>query len=305
MFQEAQADLHHGCTKGSWGPGPVGGTHPGVILGTDVLIVDQNLYSPSMIIAKRRQRILEAVRTFGVISVHDLAAQLGTSEATVRRDLRSLDASGMMRRTRGGAVLPGGLAYEPTHAEKAGQLTAEKRAIAELALELIKPGDSIVLGPGTTTLSLARLLSRIGELTVVTNSLLVAEALAGAAMIDVVVTGGMMRRSIYALVGPGTEQALRGLRLGSAFMSGNGVNAERGLTTPNLLVAAADQAIAAASRQIVVLADHSKLGHVTMCQTVPIERIDTLITDSGAEPRDVRSLVAAGIDVRIAPVLDL
>ena len=78
-------------------------------------------------------------------------------------------------------MMSGGLAYEPTYAEKAGQLQAEKQAIAELALELIKPGDSIVLGPGTTTLSLARLLPRIGELTVVTNSLLVAEALAGAA----------------------------------------------------------------------------------------------------------------------------
>ena len=176
--------------------------------------------------------------------MHDLARDLDTSEVTIRGDLRVLAASGMLRRTRGGALLAGSLAYEPTHAEKAGQFQAEKSAIAELALGLIDPGDSIVLGPGTTTLALARLLPRIGELTVVTNSLLVAEALASAAMIEVVVTGGTMRRSIHALVGPGTDQALRGLRLGSAFMSGNGVDAVRGLTTPNLLVAAVDQAIA-------------------------------------------------------------
>ena len=84
-------------------------------------------------------------------------------------------------------------------------------------------------------------------------------------------------------------------------MSGNGVNAERGLTTPNLLVAAADQAIAAASRQIVVLADHSKIGLETMCQTVPAERIDVLITDSGADPREVRQLTELGMDVRSRP----
>jgi DeoR/GlpR family transcriptional regulator of sugar metabolism len=255
-----------------------------------------------MIIAKRRQRIVETLRSVGVISVHDLAAQLGASEATIRRDLRSLDSSGMMRRTRGGAVLPGGLTYEPTYAEKAGQLTAEKHAIAERALELIKPGDSIVLGPGTTTLSLARLLPRVGELTVVTNSLLVAEALTIANQIEVVVTGGMLRRSIHALVGPGTELALHGLRLDFAFMSGNGVNADRGLTTPNLLVAAADQAIAAASRQIVVLADHSKIGRVTMCQTVPPQRIDVLITDAAPETREVRNLVATGVDVRTTTI---
>ncbi|MET0773431.1 MAG: DeoR/GlpR family DNA-binding transcription regulator [Candidatus Limnocylindrales bacterium] len=251
-----------------------------------------------MIIAKRRQRIVETLRSVGVISVHDLATQLGASEATIRRDLRSLDASGMMRRTRGGAVMPGALTYEPSYAEKAGQLTAEKNAIAERALELIKPGDSIALGPGTTTLCLARLLPRVGELTVVTNSLLVAEALTIANQIEVIVTGGMLRRSIHALVGPGTEQALHGVRLDLGFMSGNGVNAERGLTTPNLLVAAADQAIAEACRQIVVLADHSKLGRVTMCQTVPPQRIDVLITDASPDSREFRTLLTAGLDIR-------
>jgi DeoR family fructose operon transcriptional repressor len=177
---------------------------------------------------------------------------------------------------------------------------AEKQAIAEEALRLIQPGDSIVLGPGTTTLCLARLLPRVGDLTVVTNSLLAAEALAGATSIEVVVTGGTMRRSIHALVGPGTEQALRGLRLSWGFMSGNGVNAARGLTTPNLLVAAADQAIAAASRRIAVLADHSKLGYETMCLTVSPERMDILITDAAADPTELRELRAAGVEVRVA-----
>lgn len=253
-----------------------------------------------MLIAERRKRILDAVQASGVVSMHELARQLATSEVTVRRDLRALAASGMLRRTRGGAMLSGGLAYEPTYAEKAGQFKPEKQAIAEAALDLIAPGDSIVLGPGTTTLCLARLLPRVGDLTVVTNSLLVAEALATASTIEVVVTGGTLRRSTYALVGPGTEQALRGLRLGSAFMSGNGIDAIRGLTTPNLLVAAADQAIAAASRQIVVLADHSKIGIETMCQTVPTERIDVLITDSRADARQLRALSSSGMRVRIA-----
>ncbi len=238
-----------------------------------------------------------------MVSIDDLADRLRTSPVTVRRDVRALAAAGIVRRTRGGAMMAGTLAYEPTYAEKAGLLQAEKQAIAEAALQFIKPGDSVVLGPGTTTLSLARLLPRVGGLTVVTNSLLVAEALANAPDIDVVVTGGMMRRSIFALVGPGTEQALRGLRVGVAFMSGNGVNVERGLTTPNLLVAAADQAIAAASNQIVVLADHSKIGFETMCQTVPTERIDVLVTDSGTDAREVRRLTEAGVEVRCAEVV--
>ena len=253
-----------------------------------------------MLIAERHRRILEALRATGVVSMHDLADQLDISVVTIRRDLRTLAADGMLRRTRGGAIAPEPLSYEPTYAEKAGQLMAEKQAIAEDALRLIQPGDSIVLGPGTTTLCLARLLPRVGDLTVVTNSLLAAEALANASSIEVVVTGGTMRRSIHALVGPGTEQALRGLRLAWGFMSGNGVNASRGLTTPNLLVAAADQAIAAASRRIAVLADHSKLGQETMCLTVPPERIDILITDGDGEADELVRLRAAGIEVHVA-----
>ena len=257
-----------------------------------------------MLIAERHRRILEKLQTSSVVSMHLLADELDTSVVTIRRDLRALAADGMLRRTRGGAMAPGALAYEPTYAEKAEQLMAEKEAIAEAALTLIEPGDSIVLGPGTTTLCLARLLPRVGDLTVVTNSLVVAAALAAASTIEVVVTGGTMRRSIHALVGPGTEHALRELRLSWGFMSGNGVNAERGLTTPNLLVAAADQAIAAASRRIAVLADHSKLGHETMCLTVPPERIDVLITDPAADPLEIDKLRAAGVAVRVThPVL--
>jgi DeoR family fructose operon transcriptional repressor len=109
-----------------------------------------------------------------------------------------------------------------------------------------------------------------------------------------------MRRAIHALVGPGTEQALHGLRVNWGFMSGNGVNASRGLTTPNLLVAAADQAIAAASRRIAVLADHSKVGQETMCLSVPPERIGVLITDASADQREVALLRASGVDVRLA-----
>ena len=119
----------------------------------------------------------------------------------------------------------------------------------------------------------------------VTNSVPVTQALAGAAQIDVVMVGGTLRRSIGALVGPITEQNLQGLRGAQVFLSGDGVTVERGLTTPNVFAAATDQAFAAAGRQVVVLADHTKIGHDTMCQTVPSDHIDVLVTDPGVRPR--------------------
>jgi DeoR/GlpR family transcriptional regulator of sugar metabolism len=252
--------------------------------------------------AERRRRILDRIRGRGAVSVAELAAELDASEMTVRRDLREMAGDGLLLRTHGGAVRPEGYAHEPSYSEKSSLAADEKAAIARLAIELVHPGDSILLGPGTTTLALARLLAGIPELAVVTNSLLVANALVPASGVEVTLTGGMLRRSIHALVGPGAEESLRSVRSARAFISGNGLTAQRGLSTPSQLVASTDRAVAAAAQEVVVLADHTKLGQERMWQTVPIERIDVLITDSLAEPGELAALCEAGVDVRVARV---
>src|SRR5438270_11875045 len=210
-----------------------------------------------MLAAERRRHIAESIRTRGVVSVAEMAQSLGTTEITVRRDLRSMAREGLLVRTHGGAVLPAGLGHEPSYSEKAQQAAAEKAAIAQLAVSLVRPGDSILLGPGTTTLALARLLVSSPELTVVTNSLLVAEALMAAPRVEVILTGGTLRRSIHALVGPAAEDSVRSLRASKALISGNGFTAERGLSTPSPLVAATDRSIANAAQHVVALADHT------------------------------------------------
>jgi DeoR/GlpR family transcriptional regulator of sugar metabolism len=253
-----------------------------------------------MLAAERRRRIAEIIRSRGVVSVADMAESLGTSEITLRRDLRAMADQGLLMRTHGGAVLPAGLAHEPTYSEKASQAAAEKAAIARLAVRMVRAGDSIVLGPGTTTLALARLLIDYPELTVVTNSLLVAQALMPATRVEVILTGGTLRRGIHALVGPAAEDSVRSLRASQAFISGNGLTAERGLSTPSPLVAATDRALAAAALQIVVLADHTKIGHETMSQTIPLQRISTLITDAGADPAELALIREAGVEVQVA-----
>jgi DeoR/GlpR family transcriptional regulator of sugar metabolism len=197
-------------------------------------------------------------------------------------------------------VLPAVTGHEPSYSEKARQAGAEKASIARLAVEMIRPGDSILLGPGTTTLALARLLVDFPELTVVTNSLLVAQALMGATRVEVILTGGTLRRSIHALVGPSAEDSVRALRASQAFISGNGFTAERGLSTPSPLVAATDRAFASAAKQVVVLADHTKIGQDTMCQTVAAERVHILVTDSAADPSELAAIRLAGVDVRVA-----
>ena len=255
-----------------------------------------------MLAVERRRLIAENIRTRGVVSVGEMAHALGTTEITLRRDLRSMAREGLLVRTHGGAVLPAALGHEPSYSEKARQAGPEKAAIARLAAQMVQPGDSILLGPGTTTLALARLLVGSPELTVVTNSLLVAQALMDAPHVEVILTGGTLRRSIHALVGPATEDSVRSLRASQAFISGNGFSAERGLSTPSPLVAATDRALAGAAQQVVVLADYTKIGQETMCQTVPAARVHTLITDSRATPVELEAIRAAGVDVRVARV---
>ncbi len=255
-----------------------------------------------MLAVERRRRIAESVRSRGVVSVAEMAEALGTTEITLRRDLRAMAKAGLLVRTHGGAIQPSGLGHEPSYSEKAQQAAAEKAAIARVAFEMVRPGDSIVLGPGTTTLALARLLVHCPELTVVTNSLLVAQALMEAQRVEVILTGGTLRRPIHALVGPATEESVRALRASQAFISGNGFTADRGLSTPSPVVAATDRALAGAAQHVVVLADYTKIGQETMCQTVPAARVHTLITDSKASPDELDAIRGAGLDVRVAGV---
>src|SRR5256885_1182501 len=262
----------------------------------------ESVRSRPMLAAERRRRISETLRSRGILSVAEMAHSLGATEITLRRDLRAMASDGLVVRTHGGAMLPDGLAHEPTFSEKAQQAAAEKAAIARVALTMIHPGDSILLGPGTTTLELARLLLKCPELTVVTNSLLAAQALMDAPHVEVLLTGGTLRRSIHALVGPAAEESVRSLRASQAFISGNGFTADRGLSTPSPLVAATDRALASAAQQVVVLADHTKIGEETMCQTVPTARVHTLITDSRAKPAELEAIRAAGVEVQVAQV---
>ncbi|WP_432445660.1 DeoR/GlpR family DNA-binding transcription regulator [Streptomyces rapamycinicus] len=245
------------------------------------------------------------VRANGAVSLRELARVVQTSEVTVRRDVRALEAEGLLDRRHGGAVLPGGFTRESGFPQKSHLATAEKTAIADLAAGFVEEGEAVVVGAGTTTQELARRLARVPGLTVVTNSLLVAQALAHANRVEVVMTGGTLRGSNYALVGSGAEQSLQGLRVSRAFLSGSGLTAERGLSTSNMLSASVDRALVQAAAEVVVLADHTKLGTDTMFQTVPTDVITRLVTDEPPAHDDralteLQALADQGVQIAVA-----
>jgi len=253
-----------------------------------------------MLASLRQERILAAVHAHGAVRVAELVDELGVSDMTVRRDITELAQAGLVRRVHGGAVALDARARatdEPGFEAKQGWAAAEKAAIAAQAARLIEPGQSIALSAGTTTHLLAREIAAdpaLRPLTVVTNSLPVAEALHGAGPgLDVILTGGA-RTPSDALVGPVADHSLSRLRVDTAFLGVHGMDPD-GLTTPNLLEAATDRALVGCAARLTVLADHTKWGVVGLAQIAALDEVDVLVTDAGL-PEPARRALAQHVE---------
>jgi DeoR/GlpR family transcriptional regulator of sugar metabolism len=256
-----------------------------------------------MFTEERRQVILSALSVHGSSSVVDLSRMVRSSEITIRRDLKALEEAGLVVRHRGGASVGRSSMDEPSYREKAVVAAEEKLAMADLAAELIDDGDVIMLCAGTTTQALAQRLTR-RRLMVATTSVLVANALFDAPDVEVLLIGGILRGSIRGVIGGEAEKAVSRLRFHKLFLSGNGLTAANGLSTPNMHVASVDRAAVESAKRVMVLADHTKIGIDSMVQTVPTERIDTLVTDARAEPEELERLAEAGVELRVAPPVE-
>jgi len=256
--------------------------------------------------AERRSRLLAEVRRHGAAAVPDLAATLGVSEMTVRRDLDVLAADGRVDKVRGGARSPqpgiGGSRDLATQARRNGD---GKRAIARRAAELVEPGMSVGLGGGSTTWALARELRGIDDLTIVTNSLPVADVFARPDRADepytqtVVLTGGV-RTPADALVGPVAVASLEHLHCDIVFLGVRGIDLTAGLTTSNLLEAETNRALVAAGARAVVLADHTKWGAVGLTTIVDLNEVDLVVTDAGLSPEAEEALRAHVAELWVA-----
>jgi DeoR/GlpR family transcriptional regulator of sugar metabolism len=244
-----------------------------------------------MLARQRQELILDAVRTTGGARVSELVERLGVSDMTVRRDIEVLATHGLVTRVHGGATAAGSSVHEPGFAAKAGLHTAAKQAIAAAAASLIEPGASVALSAGTTTHAVASVLLDIPRLTVVTNSLRVAEVLHESPRADltVVLTGGE-RTPSDALVGPVAVAALRRLHVDWLLMGVHGMDAEAGFTTPNLVEAETNRALVASARRVAVVADNSKWGVVGLSTIATLDEVDVVVTDDGLE-EDARKIL--------------
>lgn len=247
------------------------------------------MYAP-----ERHQQILERAREIGRVDVASLAEQLDVTPETIRRDLTALERHGLVRRVHGGAIPVERLGFEPGIAARESVLAGEKERIAKAALDELPDSGAVILDAGTTTVRLAELLPTDRELTVVTHALPVATVLAPRGNITLHLVGGTVRGRTLAAVGSWALAALADIHADVAFLGTNGLSPERGLTTPDLAEAAVKRALVESARRTVVLADHTKLGRVDFAHVAPVSAIDTIVTDTGAEPELVEELEAAG-----------
>ncbi len=236
-----------------------------------------------MLAAQRRGRILSELSRDGTVRVTDLVELLGVSDMTVRRDLVALHREGLLEKVHGGALaVAEPSSSEPGFAAKSVQRRREKEAIAAAAAELVHPGMAIAVSAGTTTHALTGHLARIPDLTVVTNSVWVADVLhrTGEPTTSVLLTGGL-RTPSDALVGPVAVSSLRSLHVDAFFMGVHGMDVRAGFSTPNLLESETNRAMIERSRRLIVCVDSSKWGVVGLSSMAGLSAAAVLVTDSG------------------------
>ncbi|WP_432938597.1 DeoR/GlpR family DNA-binding transcription regulator [Kribbella sp. CA-253562] len=250
-----------------------------------------------MLPKQRQDQIVRALRADGAGGVKVLAAQLGVSEATIRRDLEQLHAQGRLTRVYGGALAVDG-GDEP-FAEVSEVHADEKNRIARAAAELIEDGESVLLDIGTTALRLAQQLHG-RSLTVVTSNLAVLEELQNDEQIEIIVLGGFLRRSYRSLVGYLTEESLRQLHVDTLFLGTSGVRPDGRVMDSTMIEVPVKRAMIRAADRVVLLADATKFPGHGVAKVCDPSELTTVVTEASADEHTRAQLTEAGVQVVLA-----
>jgi DeoR/GlpR family transcriptional regulator of sugar metabolism len=249
---------------------------------------------------ERQKQILFLLTRQGRLSVTEVVEQFSISEATARRDLDTLASKGKAQRVHGGVIAAEQAPPELPILEREGEQPEEKTRIGHAAASLVADKETVFLGSGTTVLEVARHLRDRKNLTVITNSLPVLNMLAGISEITVISLGGMLRDSELSFIGYITEQALIEVRADKVFMGTRGVSLEHGLTNDYLQETLTDRAILQGGREVIIVADHTKVNRVATVLLAPLNSIHTFVTDSKVDKKFVQTLKRQRIQVIVA-----
>jgi DeoR/GlpR family transcriptional regulator of sugar metabolism len=244
---------------------------------------------------ERKLRIMKLLQSKGQVNINQLAEVLGVSRVSVRSDLDALETRGLLVRTHGGAVLPENRDLVRQISRTVHEMEAEKEAIGRLAAGLVEAGSTVLIDAGSTTAVLARFL-RDKRLTVITNSIPVLQQLIGAESIELLVSGGALRRPDLALIGEVARSFYEQVHADILFLGATGFSPGKGVSCANLIEAQTKKHMLKSAERVCLLADSSKLGKNALAQVCGWEDIDVLVTDHlGSQDR--AALTLHGVEI--------
>ncbi|MBL1230422.1 DeoR/GlpR transcriptional regulator [Enterococcus sp. BWB1-3] len=253
-----------------------------------------------MLTDERRYKILELIKEKQFVSVNDLADAFSVHETTIRRDLDDLEEKGLVARIHGGVIPSDVKKDESPFDERQTENIDEKERIGRYAASLIKDYDSIILDSGTTTLQIARHLTNQKNLTVITNDINIATVLRNNREVKTIVTGGVVHHNSYMLNGMLTDAALKNLFVNKAFIATPAFDLTTGLNHFDEYLIPAKKEMLVSAQNVIVVADHTKLGRKALHAFWPIEEMDLLITDTEADSESIALLQSKGLKIEQA-----
>ncbi len=251
---------------------------------------------------QRWNALLDLLPGDGQLTVEEAARSLGVSQATIRRDLDQLAQQQLLTRTRGGAVA-GHVSYDLPLRYKTARHAPEKQRIGRAAAALVAPGAAVALNGGTTTSEVARALATRPDLqdgtgvTVVTNAMNIASELAVRPHVKIVVTGGVTRGQSYELIGPYATLVLAELTLDWAILGVDALDPRSGASAHHEGEASINHLMATRAEQVMIVADHSKLGQRAFARVCALDEIDVIVTDASADPAMLAAFSERGLRV--------
>lgn len=254
--------------------------------------------------SERREQIIQRLRQQGSVQVNDLSLFFCVSTVTIRNDLAFLEKQGIAVRAYGGALICEGNApvVEPSVEDKSSLNTAVKRSIARAAAELIKPGHRVILDSGTTTYEIARLMRQHTNVIAMTNGMNVANALLEAEGVELLMTGGHLRRQSQSFYGDQAEQSLQNYHFDMLFLGVDAIDLERGVSTHNEDEARLNRRMCEVAERIIVVTDSTKFDRSSLHKIIDTQRIDMIIVDEGIPEESLEGLRKHGIEVVLVSI---
>ncbi|HAT2760729.1 TPA: DeoR family transcriptional regulator [Citrobacter freundii] len=251
--------------------------------------------------SERREQIIQRLRQQGSVQVNDLSLFFGVSTVTIRNDLAFLEKQGIAVRAYGGALICESNApvVEPSVEDKSSLNTAVKRSIARAAAELIQPGHRVILDSGTTTYEIARLMRQHTNVIAMTNGMNVANALLEAEGVELLMTGGHLRRQSQSFYGDQAEQSLQNYHFDMLFLGVDAIDLERGVSTHNEDEARLNRRMCEVAERIIVVTDSTKFNRSSLHKIIDTQRIHTIIVDEGILEESLQELRRSGVEVII------